>query len=164
MQFGTAQIEFPPQTRLHNQAMWGSIGWATPAAFGACIAAQDKRIILLTGEGSHQLTAQAVSSIMRFGLKPIIFVLNNGGYTIERLLSKDPMDTFNDIASWSYTKLPNVFEGDYWCARAKTEKEFDEILEEAQEKQKKKMCYIELFTEKMDLPFLTQKIIMKQQT
>lgn len=162
MQFGTAQIEFPPKIRLHNQAMWGSIGWATPAAFGACIAAKDKRIILLTGEGSHQLTAQAVSSLMRFGLKPIIFVLNNGGYTIERLLSKDPMDTFNDIASWSYTKLPNVFEGNYWCAQAKTEKELDEILEEAQEKQKKKMCYIELFTEKMDLPFLTQRIIMKQ--
>ena len=70
-------------------SLWGSIGWATPAAFGAALAAPDRRTILVTGEGSHQLTAQGKVNSTAFGLKPIIFVLNNNGYLIERLLCKD---------------------------------------------------------------------------
>lgn len=37
--------------------------------------------------------------MMRLGLKPIIFVLNNNGYTIERFLH-GPTRSFNDIANW----------------------------------------------------------------
>ena len=37
--------------------------------------------------------------MMHLGLKPIIFVLNNGGYTIERFLH-GPTRTFNDIVNW----------------------------------------------------------------
>ena len=44
---------------------------------------------LVTGEGSHPLTAQEVSRFHRFGLKPIIIVLNNDGYLIERLLCNE---------------------------------------------------------------------------
>lgn len=33
-----------------------------------------------------QLTIQEVSPMIRLGLKPIIFLLNNSGYTIERFL------------------------------------------------------------------------------
>ncbi len=51
----------PKDAQFHNQTLWGSIGWATPAAFGAAIAAPNKRVILVTGEGSHQLTAQVVT-------------------------------------------------------------------------------------------------------
>lgn len=162
IKFGFAPIKIPKGANLYNQVLWGSIGWATPAAFGACVAARDKRVILFTGEGSHQLTAQEVSSMMRYGLKPIVIVLNNDGYTIERLLSKDPMDTFNDIAGWNYSKLPEVFDGECWTAQAHTEEEFDSVLKEAAEIQKEKMCYIEIFADKMDLPVLTQRIIMKK--
>lgn len=37
--------------------------------------------------------------MMRLGLKPIIFVLNNNGYTIERFLH-GPTGSFNDIVNW----------------------------------------------------------------
>ena len=43
----------------------------------------DRRLVLVTGEGSHQLTAQEISQFGRRGLKPIVFVLNNSGYLIE---------------------------------------------------------------------------------
>ena len=79
----------PQGSTFHNQSLWGSIGWATPAAFGMAIAEPKKRTILITGEGSHQLTAQEISQFHRFGLKPVIFVLNNDGYLIERLLCKN---------------------------------------------------------------------------
>src|ERR1700733_14909223 len=52
--FGLGMALMPKGSSFHNQALWGSIGWATPAAFGAAVAAPNRRIVLITGEGSHQ--------------------------------------------------------------------------------------------------------------
>lgn len=156
---GFAPTRLPKNTEVNTQTLWGSIGWATPAAFGGQMAAKERRTILLTGEGSHQLTCTEISSMMRNKLKPIIIVINNAGYTIERILSNDPWDFFNEISAWDYSKLPQVFEGDVWIGQARTNLEFDNILKQAEIEQKSKMCYIEIFTEKMDLPNLTAKIV-----
>ncbi|MFA7659022.1 MAG: thiamine pyrophosphate-binding protein [Candidatus Gastranaerophilaceae bacterium] len=156
---GFAPTRLPENTEVNTQTLWGSIGWATPAAFGGQMADKNRRVILLTGEGSHQLSATEVSTMMRNNLRPIVIVLNNSGYTIERVLSDNPDDFFNDIAKWDYSKLPRVFEGDVWIAQAKTNLEFDNVLKQAEIEQKSRMCYIEIFTEKMDLPFLTSKIM-----
>lgn len=156
---GFAPTRLPKNAEVNTQTLWGSIGWATPAAFGGQMAAKDRRTILLTGEGSHQLTATEVSSMMRNGLRPIILVLNNSGYTIERVLSNCPDDPFNDIAKWDYSKLTQVFEGDAWVVQARTNLEFDNALKQAEIEQRTKLCYIEMFTDKMDLPPLTEKII-----
>lgn len=155
---GFAPTRLPKNTEVNTQTLWGSIGWATPATMGGQFAAKDRRTILLTGEGSHQLTCTEISTMMRNELKPIIIVFNNSGYTIERILSNDPWDFFNEISKWDYSKLPHVFDGAVWTTQAKTNKEFDEALKQAETEQQSKMCYIELFTEQMDLPFLTQKI------
>jgi indolepyruvate decarboxylase len=58
---GLAFALMPRGATFHNQTLWGSIGWATPAAFGAAVAARDRRVVLVTGEGPHQLTAQEIS-------------------------------------------------------------------------------------------------------
>lgn len=156
--YGFSSMRLPDGANWYNQTLWGSIGWATPAAFGAAMAAKNenngKRVVLYTGEGSHQLTASEISSMMRHNLKPIVIVLNNSGYTIERVLSKDPDESFNDIANWDYSKLPHVFDGNVWTAQAHTEAEFNDVLNKAAIEQKTKMCYIEIFTDKMDLPYL----------
>jgi indolepyruvate decarboxylase len=104
----------PKGATFHNQTLWGSIGWATPAAVGAAAAAPDRRVVLVTGEGSHQLTAQEVGLFGRLGLKPLIFVLNNNGYLIERLLCKDPEIAYNDVAQWRYAELPHALGCDGW--------------------------------------------------
>lgn len=156
---GFSGIKLSPKTIVNTQTLWGSIGWATPATLGGCIAKPNNRVILFTGEGSHQLTATEISNMMRRGVKPIVLVLNNSGYTIERILSNDPNDEFNNIAEWNYSKLPEVFSGDVWIAKATTDKEFDTVLKLAE--QQDKMCYIELFTEQMDIPTITQKTIDK---
>ena len=46
--------------------------------------------------------------MMHLGLKPIIFVLNNGGYTIERFLH-GPTRSFNDIVNWYEQTLSYAF-------------------------------------------------------
>ena len=126
---GLGFARMPKHATFHNQTLWGSIGWATPAAFGAAVAAPDRRIVLVTGDGAHQLTAQEISQFGRLGLKPIVFVLNNDGYLIERLLCKDPTAAYNDIAPWNYAELPHALGCDDWLtARVTTCDEFDLAL------------------------------------
>ena len=62
-----------------NQTLWGSIGYATGAAVGTFTAVHEqneqkrfKRKILLTGEGSIQMTIQALGDLMRLGERPIM--------------------------------------------------------------------------------------------
>ena len=47
----------------------------------------------------RQLTVQELSAMLRSKLKPIIFVLNNSGYTIERYLHGKERK-YNDISNW----------------------------------------------------------------
>ena len=126
---GLAFAHLPRDAQFHNQTLWGSIGWATPAAFGAAVAAPGRRVVLVTGEGSHQLTAQEISQFGRRGLTPIVFVLNNNGYLIERLLCSEPAIAYNDVAQWNYTQLPSAFGCANWfTARATTCGELDEAM------------------------------------
>jgi indolepyruvate decarboxylase len=129
---GLGFARMPVGASFHNQTLWGSIGWATPAAFGVAIAAPERRVVLVTGEGAHQLTAQEVSQFGRLGLRPVIFVLNNSGYLIERLLCKDPAIAYNDVAAWRYTELPHALGCDGWfTARATNCGELDQALDAA---------------------------------
>jgi indolepyruvate decarboxylase len=86
----------------------GSIGYSLGALLGTLIAAPQRRHLLFIGDGSFQLTAQELSTILRHDLKPVIFLINNGGYTIERtILGKTAR--YNDVATWAYADLPKVF-------------------------------------------------------
>lgn len=150
--FGTAPMKFPDKFRFENQFFWASIGWGTPAALGISLAKTYRRTILLTGEGAHQLTMQEISNIIAHNLHPVIIVINNSGYTIERMLSKNPKDDYNNINEWDYSKLPSIFGKNVFAGQAKTNKEFDDLLKLAETEQKTKMCYIEVFTDKLDIP------------
>ena len=151
--FGVAQMGFPENIELEFQSLWGSIGWATPAALGACLAKPQSRVVLLTGEGAHQITAMEVGNMLRRGIKPIIIVINNGGYTTERMLSNSPQDKFNDIMQMNYSKFARVFEGDVWATKVNTPEDFDKALKVTQIMNK--LCYIEVCTDKLDAPQLT---------
>lgn len=157
--FSSGLMKLPKNCSYHSQTLWGSIGWATPAIFGGAIADSSRRPILFTGEGAHQLTMQEVANMMHYNIKPIIFVLNNAGYTIERVLSKDPMDKFNDITNWNYSKLPELFEGDFCSLQVRTSEELDAALKIVKKEQQNKLCYVELFTDKLDVPIESLKIV-----
>ncbi len=154
---GLAFALMPKGATFHNQTLWGSIGWATPAAFGAAVAAPERRVVLVTGEGSHQLTAQEISQFGRRGLKPIVFVLNNSGYLIERLLCKNPDFVYNDLASWRYSELPRALGCDGWfTARVTTCGEFDQALKAAE--RGNSGAYIEVVTDKYAASPLSMKL------
>jgi indolepyruvate decarboxylase len=154
---GLGFARMPAGATFHNQTLWGSIGWATPASFGAAVAAPGRRVVLVTGDGSHQLTAQEISQFGRMGLKPIVFVLNNSGYLIERLLCKDPEIAYNDVAAWRYSQLPHALGCDGWLtARVTTCGELDRTLSEVQSANS--AAYIEVVTDKYAASDLALKL------
>jgi pyruvate decarboxylase len=74
--FGIWDTQFPAGVTALSQVLWGSIGWSVGAAQGAALAAKDlgngRRTILFVGDGSFQLTAQEVSTMIRHHLSPIM--------------------------------------------------------------------------------------------
>jgi indolepyruvate decarboxylase len=148
---GVTPTILPDGVRVEAQVLWGSIGWATPAAFGVALADPSRRTILITGEGSHQLTANDIGSMGRFGANVIVFVLNNDGYLIERALEENPDWTYNDLAPWNYAELPKALGCTNWySARVTTLGELDEAMEAA--RASKTGAYIEIIGGKMDMP------------
>ncbi|MBV8785749.1 MAG: alpha-keto acid decarboxylase family protein [Mycobacterium sp.] len=154
---GLAFAHLPEGAEFHNQTLWASIGWATPAAFGAAIGARDRRIILITGEGSHQMTAQEISQFGRHGLHPIIFVLNNSGYLSERMLCKDMALAYNDIAVWNYAELPHALGCQGWfTAHVSSCGMLDDALKTAE--QAGVATYIEVVTAADEAPPMYKKL------
>jgi indolepyruvate decarboxylase len=154
---GLAFSHLPAGATFHNQTLWGSIGWATPAAFGAAVADPRRRVVLITGEGSHQLTAQEISQFARRDLHPIVFVLNNNGYLIERLLCVDPDIAYNDVAPWNYTALPHALGcQDWFTARVSTCGELDDAM--ARASRHHGGVYIEVVTDTYAAPPLAQRL------
>ncbi len=152
-------LKLPKNCTYLCQMLWASIGWATPAVFGAATADKSRRPILLTGEGAHQLTFQEVSNMLKYNIKPIIILVNNNGYTIERILSQDYDNPYNDVNDWDYTKIPEIFKGDYWSAKAATQEEFKKALEQAEIEQQHRLCYIELKTDKIDITDASKQVV-----
>src|SRR5262245_20525046 len=104
-------LKLPPNCTFVGSVNWGSIGYSIGALLGMLTAAPDRRHLLFVGDGSFQVTAQELSTILRYDHKPVIFLINNGGYTIERgYLGKS--EPYNDIANWAYADLPKVFRPD----------------------------------------------------
>ncbi|CAL5430274.1 unnamed protein product [Camellia sinensis] len=57
------------------QMQYGSIGWAVGATLGYAQAAQNKQVIASIGDGSFQVTAQDVSTMLRCEQRTIIFLI-----------------------------------------------------------------------------------------
>jgi len=149
--FGIPPMPLADDVQVHIQMLWGSIGWATGATFGIALADSNRKTILITGEGSHQLTANEIGNMGRYGANPIIFVLNNDGYMVERALELNPDWSYNDLAKWRYADLPRALGcADWVTARVETLGELDAAMKAARET--KSGAYIEVIGGRMDMP------------
>lgn len=157
--FGGAVIPLRKGTTFVVQVLWGSIGYSVGSALGCAIAAPQRRSILLVGDGSFQMTPQELSTMLRYNLKPIIILINNDGYTIERDIHGATMP-YNDIQPWNYHKLHEVFANNGWGVKVSTESEFESALQQA-EQYRDKLAFIEVVMEKMDSPENMTKMLQK---
>jgi len=154
LSYGMSQVRLPAGSEYISQQGWQSIGYATPAAFGACIAEPDRRVLLFTGEGSLQVTVQEISTMLDNGCRPILFILNNSGYTIEKYLNVlTSNQQYNQIPNWHYTQLAEAFGGKAFTVAVRTNKELDEAIAAAEQAQTSQLCMIEMIVaDPLDAP------------
>jgi indolepyruvate decarboxylase len=114
-------------THFMAPAYYTSLGFAVPGALGAQLARPETRPLVLVGDGAFQMTGMELSTIARFGLTPILLVLNNRGYGTERPMTDG---SFNDIGLWDHSRLPEVL-GAGRGYRVETEEQLDDALRAA---------------------------------
>jgi len=160
--FGVLEIPFPEGAIVISQILWGSIGFATGATLGAALAGRQLnmgRPILFIGDGSLQVTAQELSTMIMHDLKPIIFVLNNRGYTIERYLH-GPQRKYNNVSNWKWTSLLESFSETPGITKSysvSTKTELDKLLLNPEFAGTKKMQLVEVCMPQLDAPLVLQR-------
>jgi indolepyruvate decarboxylase len=125
--FAAADLVMHHDVGFIGQAFYLSIGYALPATLGAALADPARRAIALIGDGAFQMSVQELSSLCRRRSNAIVLLMNNDGYTTERIIHEGP---YNDIQPWAYHRLPEVFGGG-WGRRVTTEDELAGALAEA---------------------------------
>uniref|UniRef100_A0A060TB88 ARAD1D26004p n=1 Tax=Blastobotrys adeninivorans TaxID=409370 RepID=A0A060TB88_BLAAD len=154
--FGIIQTKFPKNTIGISQILWGSIGYSVGSTFGAAMAAQEidenRRVILFVGDGSLQLTVTEISSMIRWGLKPYLFILNNDGYTIERLIHGEKQ-SYNDVQMWKYANLLDLFNAkDHQSVTVEETGELDDLFNSKEFSTPSKIRLVEVKLPRMDAP------------
>tara|TARA_R110002126_G_scaffold177321_1_gene326210 strand:+ start:24243 stop:25919 length:1677 start_codon:yes stop_codon:yes gene_type:complete len=123
----------PEGVGYESQVLWGSIGWGTPAAFGVAMANKEGRTVLVTGDGSHQLTYNEVAVMGRYQPNIAIFVLNNGIFGIEDILS-EMGHAYDNLAAVKYHLIPEAMGCEGWVTgRVTTVAELDDAIRRIEE-------------------------------
>ncbi len=108
--YGACGMPLPADTVFSGQPIWSSIGYALPAVLGQGLAEAGRRPVLVIGDGAAQMTVQELSTIAAAGVAPVVLLLDNRGYTIERAL-QSPRAVYNDVAAWDWRALVAGFTG-----------------------------------------------------
>ena len=125
--FAATDLFIRHRTEFLGPAYYASMGFAVPAGIGAQLANPRLRPLVLVGDGAFQMTGMELSTAVRYGLNPIVIVLNNFGYGTERQMLDGP---YNDVLQWQYSRLPEVFgAGRGFVVR--TEAQLEEALTES---------------------------------
>jgi acetolactate synthase-1/2/3 large subunit len=74
--------------RYLNPGSFAEMGYALPAAFGAAVAAPDKTIVSVFGDGSLQTNIQELQTLVHHKFNVKVFVINNDGYASIRNTQK----------------------------------------------------------------------------
>ncbi|MGO1250878.1 alpha-keto acid decarboxylase family protein [Psychrobacter sp.] len=157
--FGISDVRLPEGVTSYGQPMWGSIGYTLPASLGAAIASPQKRSVVLIGDGSALLTIQEIAVMIKEGINPVIMLINNDGYTVERAIHGENQH-YNDIPKCDWQLMPQAFgaTGDNsLLLRATTTGELKSALKQAAAVTDK-LVMLEIMTDKHDIPPLLADI------
>ncbi|XP_051123232.1 pyruvate decarboxylase 1-like [Andrographis paniculata] len=148
--FNCQKLKLPSGCGYEFQMQYGSIGWSVGATLGYAQSVPNKRVIACIGDGSFQVTCQDISTMIRCGQKTIIFLINNGGYTIEVEIHDGP---YNVIKNWNYTAFVDAIcngEGKCWTTKVYCEEDLVPAIETASGEKQDCLCFIEVIVHKDD--------------
>lgn len=169
-------FKLPTGSRWFGAYTWLSIGYMLPATLGAALAQREKvakaanggndRAILFIGDGSLQMTVQEISTIVKERLNVIIFLINNDGYTIERVIHGRKQG-YNDIASWNHEATLRLFgtgkeqsERNYFTMR--NWQEVDSVLGDKSLQDGEGVKIVEVFMDREDATGILKSLLEKQ--
>lgn len=151
--FDSLKLHLPDKADFISQAFYASIGYAVPAALGAGLAAPSCRPVVFVGDGGFQMTGQELSNIIRYGLNPVIFLLNNDGYQVERVIYDNE---YNNLQMWDYSALPEVYGGAKGVC-VTTEGELESFIDMTRHS-RDSLCFAEIRLGKLDFSDTLRKI------
>ncbi len=125
--FGASDLFISEGAHFLAPTYYASLGFAVPAVLGVKAAASDLRPLVLVGDGALQMSGMEIATIVRFGMNPIIVVLDNDGYgTLRPVLD----GAYNDLVRLNYCDFPRLIGGGLGF-RVTTERELETALAEA---------------------------------
>ncbi|MEW6158216.1 MAG: thiamine pyrophosphate-dependent enzyme [Verrucomicrobiota bacterium] len=143
--FGAADLFIHHRTEFLGPAYYASMGFAVPAGLGAQAADAKLRPLVLVGDGAFQMTGMELATAVRYGLNPIVVVLNNRGYGTERHMQDG---SYNDVLEWQYHRLPELL-GAGRGFFVETEEQLDDALNAAA-KHTESYCILNVRLEPLD--------------
>ncbi|KAJ5648457.1 Thiamine pyrophosphate enzymeC-terminal TPP-binding [Penicillium lividum] len=161
--YGGRHFKLPPKSRLFTAVTWLSIGFMLPATLGTALAKRElnkpsgarNQTVLIIGDGSLQMTAQEISVMIKEKLDILIIIINNEGYTIERVIH-GRKEAYNDVPFWRHRQALQYFGADDEAVKqntftARTVGEFQDVLKNERVKDGKGVRIVEVFMEREDV-------------
>lgn len=145
------------QNSFISSAAWQCIGFETGAACGAQLGS-GKQAWTVAGDGGFMMICQALSTLARYDLNSVIFVMSNGVYAIEQVFvdldafkagEQHKFDEFDILPKWDYHAVAKSFGAHSY--RAETVTELDEVLLRLREPTDKPTL-VEVVIPEKDLP------------
>ncbi len=108
MLFGGLDVRVERGGGYLAQGYYASMGFGVPGALGAEIGT-GARALVLSGDGAFQMTGPEIAQAPRYGLRPVVLVLNNGGWQIFRpVVARHDL---LDVPRWPYARLADDWGG-----------------------------------------------------
>ncbi|KAL1613573.1 hypothetical protein SLS54_010478 [Diplodia seriata] len=183
--FGLGDARFPVgNVRFVAQTYYGSIGWSVPAALGSELALEEMaaaakkreggsadspfargRTLLFVGDGSLGLTVQELGTMVQQGTRPVVFIINNKGYTIERIIHGANF-SYNDVNRLSYQHLLPLFQhpSPATCyRRVASKRELLAALADPELRDPTQLQIVEVVMDRLDVPWRLMEIIRSRE-
>jgi indolepyruvate decarboxylase len=151
------------QNSYISSAAWQCIGFETGATSGAQLGS-GKRSWTVAGDGGFMMIAQSLSTLVKYNLNSVIFVMNNGVYAIEQVFvdmkafkkgAKHKFDAFDILPSWDYQALAKAFGANSY--KAETVSELNDVLKKLKTKTDLPTL-VEIIIPQKDLPEQMERI------
>lgn len=157
--------EIKNQQRLFTNSGCAAMGYGFPAAVGACVARDGKRVICIDGDGSFQMNLQELQTVIYNQLNMKLIILNNNGYhsirqTQTNLFKGKPLVGVGDGNGLSFPnceKIAYAYDMPYICIDSLADA--DQKLEEFLSKEGPVLCEV-IVDEKQNFePKLSSKVL-----
>jgi len=89
-------------TTLAAPGYYAGMGFGVPGGIGIA-AATGRRPLILVGDGAFQMTGWELGNCRRYGLDPIVVLLNNCSWEMLRVFQ--PESAFNDLDDWHFADI-----------------------------------------------------------